>query len=110
MIRRALRRRATARSPRCASRTAAQGSAAEFDFLTFEELSRLLDAVKDEPERRALLLLGSDAGLRQGELVALEWGDVDLVAGTLTVRRSSWHGIVGTPKSGRDRKVPLSSA
>ena len=36
------------------------------------------------------------------ELVALEWGDVDLVAGTLTVRRSSWHGIVGTPKSGRE--------
>ena len=81
----------------------------EFDFLTFEELSRLLDAVKDDPERRALLLLGSDAGLRQGELVALEWGDVDLVAGTLTVRRSSWHGIVGTPKSGRDRKVPLTA-
>jgi hypothetical protein len=79
----------------------------EFDFLTFEELSRLLEAVKDDPERRALLLLGSDAGLRQGELVALEWEEVDVVAGTLTVRRSSWHGIVGTPKSGRDRKVPL---
>ncbi|HYO97993.1 MAG TPA: tyrosine-type recombinase/integrase [Polyangiaceae bacterium] len=81
----------------------------EFDFLTFEELPRLLDAVKDDPERRTLLLLGSDAGLRQGELVALEWGDVNLVAGTLTVRRSSWHGIVGTPKSGRDRKVPLTA-
>ena len=32
---------------------------------------------------------------------------MDLVAGALTVRRSSWKGIVGTPKSGRDRKVPL---
>jgi integrase len=81
----------------------------EFDFLTFEELSRLLDAVKEDSERRALLLLGSDAGLRQGEIVALEWGDVDLTAGTLTVRRSSWHGIVGTPKSGRERKVPLTA-
>ena len=79
----------------------------EFDFLRFEELSRLLEAVKGDPERTALLLMGSDAGLRQGEMVALEWGDVDLVAGTLTVRRSSWRGIVGTPKSGRDRKIPL---
>jgi integrase len=81
----------------------------KFDFLTFEELARLLEAVKGDTERRALLLLGSDAGLRQGELVALAWGDVNLVAGPLTVRRSSWHGIVGTPKSGRDRKVPLTA-
>ena len=44
----------------------------EFDFLRFEELSRLLEAVKGDPERMALLLMGSDAGLRQGEMVALE--------------------------------------
>ena len=76
----------------------------EFDFLRFEELSRLLEAVKGDRERTALLLMGGDAGLRQGEMVALEWGAVDLVAGTLTVRRSSWRGIVGTRKSGRDSK------
>jgi len=80
-----------------------------FDFLTFEEYSRLLDGAKGEPERRALLLVGGDAGLRQGEMVALQWGDVDFVARTLTVRRSSWRGIVGTPKSGRDRKIPLTA-
>jgi len=39
--------------------------------------------------------------------MALQWGDVDLVAGVLTVRRSSWQGLIGTPKSGRERKVPL---
>ncbi|MDX2053056.1 MAG: tyrosine-type recombinase/integrase [Polyangiaceae bacterium] len=81
----------------------------KFDFLTFEEYQRLIDAVKIEPERRALLLAGGDAGLRQGELMALQWGDVDLVAGTLTVRRSSWRGILGTPKSGRERKIPLTA-
>ena len=79
----------------------------QFDFLTFEELSRLVEAVKDEPERLALILLGADAGLRQGESMALQWGDVDLVAGVLTIRRSSWQGLIGTPKSGRERKVPL---
>lgn len=79
----------------------------KFDFLTFEELERLLDAVGDDPERRALLLIGAEAGLRQGEIVALEWGDVDLAAGVLTVRRAVWRGIVGSPKGGRERKVPL---
>src|SRR5688572_21652773 len=60
-----------------------------FDLLTFEELSRLLNAVNDDQERRMLFLLGSDAGLRQGEVMALAWGDIDFVAGTITVRRSS---------------------
>jgi integrase len=81
----------------------------KFDFLTFEELERLLHAMKDDAERRAMFLLGGEAGLRQGEIIALEWGDIDLVAGHLTVRRSVWRGIVGSPKSGRDRKVPLTS-
>lgn len=78
-----------------------------FDFLTFEELSRLVQAMTDDPERLALVLLGAEAGLRQGETMALEWGDVDLVAGLLTARRSSWKGLIGTPKSGKERKVPL---
>ncbi len=65
--------------------------------------------MKIDPERWALVLLVADAGLRQGEIIALEWGDVDLVAGALTVRRSSWKGQVGTPKSGRERKVPLTA-
>ena len=43
----------------------------KFDFLTFDELSRLIEAVKGDPERLALVLLGADAGLRQGELIAL---------------------------------------
>jgi len=47
-------------------------------------------------------------GLR--ELVVWQLGeDVDLVAGALTVRRSSWKGQVGTPKIGRERKVPLTA-
>jgi integrase len=79
----------------------------KFDFLTFEEFSRLLEAMKDDVERRALLLVAGEAGLRQGEVIALEWGDVDLAAGTLSVRRSSWRGHLGSPKSGRDRKIPL---
>jgi integrase len=47
-----------------------------------------------------VFLTGSDAGLRQGEMLALEWSDIDLVAQTLTVRRATWRGLTGSPKSG----------
>ena len=53
------------------------------------------------------MLLGGDAGLRCGEMIALEWGDVDLVKRQLTVQRSSWRGHVTAPKGGRVRYVPL---
>jgi integrase len=47
-------------------------------------------------------------GLRVGELLALKWEDLDLVAGKLVVRRTLWNGQEGMPKGGRQRVVPLS--
>lgn len=35
-------------------------------------------------------MLGGHAGLRRGEMVALEWSDVDFKRGLLTVRRGEW--------------------
>ena len=54
-----------------------------------------------------MVLLGGDAGLRLGEIVALEWRDVDLAARRLTVQRSDWHGHVTVPKGGRSRQLPM---
>jgi integrase len=78
---------------------------AEFDFLDFEEAERLIAAA--EGEWRVMILMAVRTGLRQGELLALRWTDVDLVAGHLVVRQSVTRGIVTTPKSGRSRKIPL---
>jgi integrase len=47
------------------------------------------------------------AGLRPGEVLALEWSDVDLDAATITVRRQVRHGRVDVPKSGKARDVPM---
>jgi integrase len=48
------------------------------------------------------------AGLRQGELLALRWQDVDWIAGVIRVRRSFTRGRFGTPKCRRSsRAVPL---
>lgn len=77
-------------------------------FHDFEEYERLLTvAEKRSPEAYLMVLLGGDAGLRLGEIVALEWGDVDLHARRLTVQRSDWCGHVTVPKGGRSRRLPM---
>ena len=78
----------------------------DFDFLDFEEARRLVAAAP--AEWKAIILLGLRTGLRQGELLALRWDDVDLVAGRLMVKRSVARGIIGTPKNGKSREIPLS--
>jgi integrase len=78
----------------------------EFDFLSFEDARRLIDAA--DAEWRALIVVALRTGLRLGELLALRWGDVDLEAGRLVVRQAAARGVVGTPKNGRTREVPLS--
>ena len=58
------------------------------------------------PEVLSAVLLGGDAGLRVGEMIALEQSDVDLRRRLLNVSRSDWHGHVTLPKRGRSRAVP----
>lgn len=80
----------------------------EWRFLDFGETGRLLEAAKGEPLWYAMVLVAVRTGLRNGELRALRWEDVDLRAGKLIVRRAAAKQAVGTPKSGRSREVPLS--
>jgi integrase len=64
-----------------------------------------------EVDARAYLiaLLGGEAGLRCGEMMALEWRDVDLSKRQLCIQRSEWKGHVTAPKGGRLRYVPLTT-
>lgn len=77
--------------------------------LTAPEARRLLDATRDD-ELGALWTLLVATGLRQGEALGLAWPDVDLAAGTLTVRRAlgrGWDGrlALAAPKSERSRRT-----
>lgn len=78
----------------------------EFYFLDFDEAERLVTHADDE--WRPMIVVALKTGLRLGELLALRWEDVDLVAGRVMVRRAVARGIIGTPKSGKAREVPLS--
>jgi integrase len=54
-----------------------------------------------------LILVALKTGLRLGELIGLQWADLDLQRGKLNVRRTIWRGVVGLPKGGRERTVDL---
>jgi integrase len=77
----------------------------EFDFFDFDEAERLIAAAG---AWRPVILVALHTGLRLGELLALRRQDVDLKAARLLVRRAVARGIVGTPKNGKKREVPLS--
>ncbi|MCL5947402.1 MAG: site-specific integrase [Chloroflexi bacterium] len=80
--------------------------------LTAEQAQRLLAAAQGE-RLAALFALALYTGMRQGELLALTWADVDWEQATVSVRRSVRHmprvgAVAGEPKSRRSRRtLPL---
>ena len=70
------------------------------------EIKLLLDNL--ELRERTLVLLAASTGLRQSELFALKWGDIDFSQGTMNVTRSIAYGIVGRCKTEASQKpVPV---
>ena len=78
--------------------------------LSPEDAHRLLDAVKDD-QNEALYSVAMALGLRKGEALGLRWLDIDLDAGTVSVRHQlqTRRGKTLTePKSERSRRtLPL---
>jgi len=59
----------------------------EMDVLTEQQVRTLIDTVKGD-RLEALIVLALATGLRAGELMALQWRDVNLDSGVLQVRRT----------------------
>jgi Phage integrase family len=77
--------------------------------LTEKELRALIEAVP--AERRLLVTLLAQAGLRVSELLPLRWADIDFGRRRLRVRRSLSRGQIGAPKTRHGRRdVPLTEA
>ena len=81
----------------------------ERPVLTPEQAKRLFDALHDD-RLLPLYVVAIHTGLRQGELLALRWSDVDLGVGTLTVTGTLDRRIRQRtdPKTDKSRRsVPL---
>lgn len=73
-------------------------------FLEQAEIDALLAATPEDDlggVERAMYLAAVMTGMRQGELLALRWEDVDWTARRVRVRRNFVRGEYGTPKSKR---------
>jgi integrase len=72
-------------------------------FHDFDQYEELIEAAEDIDREALLIVLLGGEGLRCGEMIALEWADVDLGKRHLCVQRSDWNGEV----TWRLRHVPL---
>jgi integrase len=77
-------------------------------YFTDGELARLLPELADRPLMSALIRAAVGTGARLGELSALRWDDVDLLAREVHIGRT-WSEGFGetTPKSGEARTIDL---
>jgi integrase len=77
--------------------------------LTREEAKVFLDTVQAHyPRHYPFFLCALRTGLRLGELLTLQWGDIDFHGGFIEVRRSFTRGHYTTPKNGKTRRVDMS--
>lgn len=81
-----------------------------FRYLNEREYTTLLEAAKrEEYSIYKMLLFSLRTGIRYGELIGLEWQDVNFNNQTVTINRSIVNGITGSPKNNRTRTIPLSA-
>jgi integrase len=79
-------------------------------FYEQDTMRRLIDVAAEIDARTlALVLLGLHGGLRRGEILGLEWEDVNVARRQLIVRRNVISRFVDTPKSGHGRVLDLST-
>ena len=69
--------------------------------LSPDQLRRLLIAIEADTNRSVadMMLMALNTGMRRGELLKLQWDDINLNTGFITIR---------APKGGRDAMIPLS--
>ena len=79
------------------------------DPFTREEAAHVVEITRQSfPEWHPWLLCGLRTGLRAGELLALQWGDIDWCGRFVLVRRNLVRGKLTTPKNHQCRRVDLS--
>ena len=85
----------------------------EADYFQPEEVMEIVKALEDAPVKwKAMAYILIDTGCRRGELMGLQWSNVDLDKGIMMIKQALLYtkakGVyVGPPKTGRPRAVCL---
>lgn len=66
-------------------------------FFTAEQVQQIIEAAP-EPYKTMFTVLAM-TGVRAGEMLGLQWGDIDFAAEWIHIRRSAWYGNTQTTKS-----------
>ena len=91
-----------------------QDEGSKVEFLTREEVKSFLETAKSlRPNRYPLFLTALRTGMRLGELLALEWEDIQFGKSEkdrnryILVRHNFTHGQFTSPKSKKERRIDL---
>jgi len=77
--------------------------------MTPEEATLFLDTCKRYQKKwYPFFLCAFRTGMRLGELLALQWGDIDWNSKCIHVKRSFRNGRITKPKNGKSRRVDMS--
>lgn len=80
----------------------------KFDFLSIEESQQLVNST--DGMLRDMIKTALETGLRFGELIALTWDDVDLIQRELIIRQAFAQGVLGSTKSNKIRRIPMTAS
>lgn len=72
---------------------------------SLEEVRLILD--NSNEWLRQYLSVAFFTGMRTGEMLGLQWQDIDFVSKRIHVRRSMTKGIIGSTKTGKDRLIDM---
>lgn len=80
----------------------------EITPFTREEVGVFLEVARTHyPREYPLFLCAVLTGMRLGELLGLQWDDIDFHGGFIVVRRGRVRNCTTSPKSGRSRRVDM---
>jgi integrase len=74
------------------------------DVLAPQQVKTLLDTVRGS-RYEMVIVLGATCALRVGEALTLRWENVDLDAGTISIRHTLWKGKLYPPKTLQSRRT-----
>jgi integrase len=86
-----------------------QAEVEEVEVFTPEELTRLLTVAEERyPDYYPFVLCLARTGMRIGEVLALQWADLDFTNRIILVRRSTRRGETKVTKNNKARRVDMS--